>query len=76
MVRPLRFGLIPWQFQNKINVPMRLVKGCLSWLKVHYDGWKVLGGIGCLGAALVDLLCGEMDYNTADGFGDWVDSSI
>ena len=36
--------------------------------------WPMMGGtylevIGCLGAALVDLLCGEMDFNTVDGFG-------
>ena len=36
--------------------------------------WPMMGGtflevIGCLGAALVDLLSGEMDFNTADGFG-------
>ena len=36
--------------------------------------WPMMGGtyftvIGCLGAALVDLLGGVMDFNTADGFG-------
>ena len=36
--------------------------------------WPVMGGtylevIGCLGAALVDLLGGEIDFNTGDGFG-------
>ena len=36
--------------------------------------WPMVGGtyfevISCLGAALVDLLCGEMDFNTADDFG-------
>ena len=35
--------------------------------------WPMVGGtylevIGCLGAALVDLLGGEMDFNIADGF--------
>ena len=40
--------------------------------------WPMIGGtylevIGCLGAALVDLLGGVKDFNTADGFGDWVD---
>ena len=39
--------------------------------------WSTMGGtyvevICCLGAALVDLLGGEMDFNTANGFGDWV----
>ena len=28
---------------------------------------------GCLGAALVDLLGGVMDFKIVDGFGDWVD---
>ena len=28
----LRFGLIPWQFQNKMVVPMEY----LSWLKMHH----------------------------------------
>ena len=36
--------------------------------------WPAMGGtyledIGCLGAALVGLLGGVMDFNTADGFG-------
>ena len=40
--------------------------------------WPMMGGtylevIGCLGEALVDLLGGVMDFNTADGFGDLVD---
>ena len=30
------------------------------------DGWNLLGGIGCLGAALVDLLGGDMDFNIMD----------
>ena len=42
--------------------------------------WPMMGGtylevISCLGAALEDLLGGEMDVNTAEGFGDWVDFS-
>ena len=32
-------------------------------------GGTYLEVIGCLGAALVDLLFGEMDFNTVDGFG-------
>ena len=27
----LRFALIQWQFQNKMFVPMKLIKGYLSW---------------------------------------------
>ena len=34
-----------------------------------YDGWNLLDVIGCLRAALVDLLGRVMDFNTADGFG-------
>ena len=42
--------------------------------------WPMVGGtdfevISCLRAALVDLLCGGMGFNTADGFGDWDDFS-
>ena len=33
--------------------------------------WPMMGGT-YLRAALVHLLGGEMDFNTADGFGDWV----
>ena len=37
--------------------------------------WPMMGGtsfevLGCLGAALVDVLGGVMDFNTVDGFGD------
>ena len=40
--------------------------------------WPTIGGtylevIGCLVAVLVGLLGGVMDFNTVDGFGDWVD---
>ena len=38
-----------------------------------YDGWNLFGGYRLLGAALVSLLGGVMNFNTADGFGDWVD---
>ena len=34
----LCFGLIPWQFQNKIFRPMKLVNRYLSWVTVYYDG--------------------------------------
>ena len=38
-----------------------------------YNGRNLLGGYRLFGAALVGLLGGVMDFNTADGFGDWVD---
>ena len=28
----LRFGLIPWQFQNKMFKPMKVIKEYLSWM--------------------------------------------
>ena len=34
----LRFDLIPWQFQNKIFRPMKLVNRYLPWVTVSYDG--------------------------------------
>ena len=49
-----------------------MVENALRWPMV---GGTYLEVIGCLGAALVNLLCGEIDFNTADGFGDWVDFS-
>ena len=67
----LRFGLIPWQFQNKMFAPMKLVKGYLSWLKMLYDGlqWvEPLGGLRLLGVALGILLGGKMDFSTVDTF--------
>ena len=30
----LRFGLIPWQFQNKMFKSMKAVKGYLSWMTI------------------------------------------
>ena len=66
----LRFGLIPWQFENKMFVPIKLIKGYL--LKMLSDGlgwWNLLGEVlGCLGTALVVLLGGCF----WDGFGNWV----
>ena len=52
-------------------VHMKLIKGHLSWLKMYYE-WPRMGGtylqvLGCLGAALVDVLGGVIDFNTADG---------
>ena len=38
----LRFGLIPWQFQNKMFKPMKVIKGDLSWMMMRYSG--LLGG--------------------------------
>ena len=46
----LRFGLIPWQFQNKIFRPMKLVNRYLSWVTVCYDGLD--GGFSLLGDSL------------------------
>ena len=43
----LRFGLIPWQFQNKIFRPMKLVNRYLSWVTVRYDSLD--GGLRLLG---------------------------
>ena len=34
-----------------------------------HGGWNLLGGYRLLGAALVGVLGGVMDFNTADGFG-------
>ena len=34
----LRFGLIPWQFQNKIFSSMKWVSRYLSWVTVRCDG--------------------------------------
>ena len=42
-----------------------------------YGGWNLLGGYRLLdwGQPWWTRLRGEMDFNTADGFGDWVDFS-
>ena len=68
----LQFDLIPWQFQNKMFLPMKLIKGYLSWLEMLYDG-GMMGGtylevLGCSGVALGILLGGEMDFRTVDAF--------
>ena len=43
----LRFGVIPWQFQNKIFRPMKLVNRYLSWVTVRYNvldgGFRLFG---------------------------------
>ena len=45
---PLRFDLIPWQFQNVMFRPMKLSNRYLSWMTVTYsglsDGFRLLGG--------------------------------
>ena len=46
----LRFGLIPWQFQNKTFKPMKVVKGYLSWMTMRYSG--LLEGFRLLGDSL------------------------
>ena len=46
----LRFGLLPWQFQNKMFKPMKVVKGYLSWMNMHYDG--LVCGFRLLGDSL------------------------
>ena len=61
----LRFGLILWQFQNKIFRPMKLVNRYLSWVTVRYDGLVV--DLDCLGTAWVEMLGGEVDFSV-DGF--------
>ena len=39
---------------------------------MSYDGWNLLGGCRLLGAALVVLLGGDMDFKIMDGLGDWI----
>ena len=55
----LRFGLIPWQFQNKMFRPMKLIRdtchGCLSPTVAY------LVVLGCLGTALVEVLCSDVE---------------
>ena len=62
-----RFGLIPWQFQNKMFKPMKVVKGYLSWMTMRYSG-LYLEDFDYLGTALVELLGGEVDFEVMDGF--------
>ena len=50
----LRFGLIPWQFQNKMFKPMKVVKGYLSWMTMCYSG--LLGGFRLLGDSLGGII--------------------
>ena len=46
----LRFGLIPWQFQNTMFKPMKLIKRYLSWMTMRYNG--LVGGFRLLGDSL------------------------
>ena len=62
----LCFGLMPWQFQNRMFRPMKLDKGYLSWMTVHYSG--LLEVLGCLRTALVEVLGEEVDFNVVSGF--------
>ena len=50
----LRFGLIPWQFQNKMFKPMKVIKGYLSWMMMLYSG--LLGGFRLLGDSLGGII--------------------
>ena len=50
----LRFGLIPWQFQNKIFIPMKMIKGYLSWMVMLYSG--LLGGFRLFGDSLGEVI--------------------
>ena len=54
----LRFGLVylglPWQFQNKMFKPMKVVKGYLSWMPMRYSG--LLGGFRLLGDSLGGII--------------------
>ena len=47
-----------------------MVEDVLRWPTM---GETYLEVSGCFGAALVGSLGGVMDFNTVDGFGDWVD---
>ena len=46
----LRFDLIPWQFQNTMFRPMKLIKRYLSWMTMHYN--DLSGGFRLLGHSL------------------------
>ena len=42
--------LIPWQFQNTMFRPMKLIKRDLSWMTMHYN--DLVGGFRLLGDSL------------------------
>ena len=46
----LRFGLIPWQFQNRTFKPVKTIKRYLSWMIMHYIG--LLRGFRLFGDSL------------------------
>ena len=49
-----RLGLIPWQSQDKMFKPMKVVKGYLSWITVRYSGLR--GGFRLLGDNLGGII--------------------
>ena len=58
----LRFGLIPWQFQNKMFRPMKTDQEYLPWMSLHYNYNGLLCGFRLLG----DILGGVARWR--DGF--------
>ena len=50
----LHFGLIPWQFRNKMFKPMKVVKGYLSWMTMRYSGLR--GGFRLVGDSLGGII--------------------
>ena len=50
----LRFGLIPWQFQNRMFRPMEVIKGYLSWMVMRCSG--LLGGFRLLEDSLGGII--------------------
>ena len=50
----LRFGLIPWQFQNKMFKLMKVVKGYLSWDTMRCSG--LVGVFRLLGDSLGGII--------------------
>ena len=50
----LRYGLIPWQFQNKMFKPMKVVKGYLPWMTMRYSG--LFGGFRLFGDSLGGII--------------------
>ena len=60
----LRFGLIPWHFQNKMFKPMKVIKGYLSWMMMYYSG--LLGGFTLFGDSL-----GGMTRWRGGFYGEW-----
>ena len=65
----LRFGPMPWQFQNMMFVPM---KANIRYLHcICHERWltgrSYLEGLGCLGTTLFAELGGLRDLRMADG---------